>query len=273
MKTRSTSARTRGMLAAITAVVLGVSGSAVLASTSAAAIAPVVTVTQQADAAAEGCTVDGGTLTWGFKESFRSYISGSIANGEWTLADGATYATPQFGWSGAQGAYDPEGGLVAFPGSVTFTGHGGVLNTTVASPQLKFVDDDTAMLLLDVSGTTQDGVAVEQPAIEFVEIDLSGAVEQTGGTLTVTDARTELTVAGAAAFGTYPEGEAFDPLSFTLETECATVMATEEPAEAAQAVPASSHSTIVWSWILVTIALVIVVVAIVVILLRRRRAA
>src|SRR5690606_23738697 len=43
-----------------------------------------------------GCTVTDAELVWGYKESFRSYISGSIAHGEWTVADGAAYETPNF---------------------------------------------------------------------------------------------------------------------------------------------------------------------------------
>ncbi len=76
----------------------------------------VLTIPAKVTTAAEGCPVDDATLTWGFKETFRSYISGSIANGEWTVADGATYETPDFGWSDGTGAYDPDGGegLIAF---------------------------------------------------------------------------------------------------------------------------------------------------------------
>src|SRR5690606_16003506 len=70
---------------------------------------------------AAGCVADAATLSWGFKEAFRSYISGAIANGEWTVADGASYETPAFGWSDGEGSYDGTSaeGLIAFTGSVT----------------------------------------------------------------------------------------------------------------------------------------------------------
>ncbi len=225
--------------------------------------------------AAVGCPVDGASITWGFKESFRSYISGSIANGEWTVADGATYATPDFGWSNGTGAYDAKGGLVAFAGSITFTGHGGVLNTTVANPQLKFIDADTAVLLLDVSGTTQDGATVSQTAVEFVDITLTGVVEQADGTVTVTGAPTTLTPAGAAAFGTYESGEAFDPISFTLPvTDCATaVESTPTGTETVTAEPTAATSDLAWLWILIAVVLLLIVAAVIVIVVRRRRAA
>jgi len=225
--------------------------------------------------AAEGCPVQASSITWGFKESFRSYISGSIANGEWTVADGATYTTPDFGWSDGQGAYDADDGLVAFAGSITFTGHGGVLNTTVANPQLRFLDADTAVLLLDVSGTTQDGATVDQKAVEFVDIDLAGALEQADGTITVTDAATVLTPAGAAAFGTYPAGESFDPVSFTLTLDPSCGAIVPQPGETATvtAEPVSSGGDLAWLWILIAAVVLLALAAAAIIVVRRRRTA
>ena len=209
-------------------------------------------------AAGDTCAVDAATLTWGFKESFRSYISGTIANGEWTVADGATYATPEFGWSGGAGTYGRDSGLVAFDGSVEFTGHGGILDTTVARPQLRF-DGNRATLLLDVVGTTQDGATVDSSDVEFVDIDLDGHTTFADGTITVTDAPTVLTAAGAAAFGTYPEGEAFDAISFTL------------PLDAACAESVAPVSTPWWT-ISSVVVLLLLAAATVVAVLRRRRA-
>src|SRR5690606_24888645 len=126
-------------------------------------------------AALEGCSIDGATLSWGFKEAFRSYISGTIANGEWTTDGNASYATPEFSWSAGEGVYDSETGegLLGFTGSIEFTGHGGLLDTTVSNPQLRFDGADRAVLLLDVSGTTQAGDQVAQRGVEFVGLDLS----------------------------------------------------------------------------------------------------
>jgi len=221
--------------------------------------------------AAMSCPVDDATLTWGFKESFRSYISGSIANGEWTVADGASYATPDFSWSDGEGSYE-DGGVVAFTGSITFTGHGGILNTTVANPQVKFIDEDTAVLLMDVSGTTQDGAEVNSPAVEFVELDLSTATtDDTDGVITITGAPAVLTAAGSAAFGTYETGEEFDPVSFTIETGAACESAAAPTDEATTAAdPVAASSVDLW-WIL-WLALALAVIAVVVVILVRRRA-
>ncbi|MEO8529161.1 MAG: HtaA domain-containing protein, partial [Pseudolysinimonas sp.] len=55
------------------------------------ALAPAAT-SLAAESLVQGCVVSTAQLSWGFKESFRAYIDSTIANGEWTEADGATYA-------------------------------------------------------------------------------------------------------------------------------------------------------------------------------------
>lgn len=224
--------------------------------------------------AAGGCPVIDADLAWGFKESFRAYISGSIANGEWKVADGATYETPLFGWSGGEGSYDPETaeGLVSFLGSITFTGHGGILNTTVANPQLQFVDDSTAILLLDVSGTTQEGEPVDEKGVAFVELDLSGAVSRDGDVLSITEAPAVLLADGAAAFGTYETGEVFDAITaeLTLDPTCAEAPVVEEPVD--EQPLASTSGLPWWGWLAIALVLVAIAVAIAVLLVRRRRA-
>ena len=229
-------------------------------------------------AAVAGCVVDDATLTWGFKESFRAYISGAIAKGEWTVADGATYAVPNFGFSAGTGGYDAESGegAIAFPGSITFTGHGGVLNTTVSNPQITFVDADTALLLLDVSGTTQDGAAVDNKAVEFAEIDLAGVLENDEGAVTITAAPAVLTEAGAGAIGTYPAGEALDPISiaFTTAADCAVPVDDAAAPATTSAETVSAESPADFGWIVwAIIALVVVLAAVVAIVLVRRRRA
>jgi hypothetical protein len=222
----------------------------------------------------EGCPVDDATLTWGFKESFRSYISGSIANGEWTVADGASYETPNFGWSDGTGGYDSETaeGLLQFTGSIAFTGHDGVLNTVVANPQIEFVDEGTAFLLLDVSGTTQDGAAVEQKAVRFVELALADAENvETGNAITLTGVPTELTADGAEAFGTYEAGSAFDPITVSFTTaECAETAAEVTPISGGtDDEPASNLG---WLWWLIAALVLAAIIVVVIVLVNRRKA-
>ncbi|MEZ5189656.1 MAG: HtaA domain-containing protein [Schumannella sp.] len=163
-----------------------------------------------------GCDVEGATLTWGFKESFRAYIDGDIANGEWTTAGDASYTTPAFAWSGGSGTFDPRTGegLVSFTGSVRFTGHGGVLDTTIADPAIRFDGEGGAVLLLDVSGPAMDGSQVDAVDTEFVEL----TAPETGGAdaLVTVDAGTVLTEAGHDAFANYEAGAAFDPVRIAM---------------------------------------------------------
>lgn len=190
---------------------------AVVLVAAALAVGPAATATAQAP----GCDVASATLDWGFKESFRAYIDGSIANGEWTVADGATYATPSFGFTAENGRLDPRdpNGSIDFPGSVRFTGHGGVLDTTIANPVLIFRGaDEDALLLLDVSGPTMEGDQVAVTATPFVTIDLAGQdLAPVDGVVTIVDAPTTLTADGEAAFPNYPAGTEFDPISATVD--------------------------------------------------------
>jgi large repetitive protein len=231
----------------------------------------VLDIAPAAAGAADLCAVESADLTWGFKETFRSYISGAIANGEWTVADGATYETPSFGWSDGSGAIDPAAGAgeLSFAGSITFTGHGGILNTTVANPVIVITDADTAVLRLDVSGTTQQGDEVSQTGVEFVELDLAAATVDTSddGTVTIANAPATLTEEGSAAFGTYEAGEAFDPvtLTFTVGADCALPIA--EPTTPLPA--ADEQPDLGWLWLIP----VLLIAAIIAVIVRRRQGA
>ncbi len=179
-----------------------------------------------ADVAENACVARGSDLSWGFKESFRSYVSGSIANGDWTTKGGASYSTPNFGWAKGKGAFDEKTrtGAVTFPGQVAFSGHDGKLNTTISDPEVR-LEGDRALIVLDSEGATMEAAmdgkddTKAHPNVPFVEVDLSKAkVKTSGGTTTITadEAPTTLTKEGEAAFSTYEEGTAFDPVSFTI---------------------------------------------------------
>jgi hypothetical protein len=189
---------------------------------------------QAQTAAATGCRVTDGTLSWGVKESFRSYISGTIANGSWDTADGATYESPEFQWSGATGTFDPESGTgsVSFEGQVHFTGHDGVLDLSLAQPTIEF-EGDTAALLLDARSNDMEGEVAVDATQEWVgDVTLPADLQAADGALSASGAATTLTNAGVAAFaGFYEAGDELDPLSFSLTladcdtTEAATVEA------------------------------------------------
>ncbi|MBQ3358466.1 MAG: HtaA domain-containing protein, partial [Microbacterium sp.] len=82
-------------------------------------------------------TVPGGSLRWDVSSSFLSYITGNIAKGAIEVTGGATRADGLFQFGQATGStYDPATGLgtVSYVGAVRFTGHGGILDVTVANP-------------------------------------------------------------------------------------------------------------------------------------------
>jgi len=192
----------------------------------AAALAPLIAVSVLVGPvpAARACVVEDATITWGFKESFRSYISGTIANGEWAVSDGATYETPDFGFPGGTGEF----GDVAFGGAIRFTGHGGILDTTVANPRITW-GGDSGTLFLDVSGTTQEGDPVDEAGVPFADLAFGDVIGADGG-MQFVDVAATLTDEGAAAFGTYESGEPLDALTIDLELEagCAPLVSRDD---------------------------------------------
>lgn len=207
----------------------------------------------------EGCTVAEAILSWGFKETFRAYIDGSIAHGEWAVSNGATYETPNFGWSNGVGVYDTDSraGLVTFAGEIRFTGHDGLLDTRFANPQLQFVDATTAYILLDVSSLPMDDALaggtdrVESTAVPFVKLTLTDAVALSadGLVLTGTDVPAALTPEGNAVFSNYDAGTAFDAVTFSISLggDCAEAApVAEEPEEPATEAEAADLTWLYW---------------------------
>ncbi|MDX2377504.1 HtaA domain-containing protein [Microbacterium sp. LRZ72] len=177
------------------------------------------------------CVADDAEMTWGFKESFRSYISGSIAEGEWETFGGADYTTPSFSWSSGAGEFAPATGTgeISFEGGVRFTGHDGLLDTTIADPVLVLDGGDSGQLMLDVSGVAMedamagDDTATTREGVAFVDLDTSAltvAEDEASVTVTAEGAPTAITADGFEAFGSYEAGTAFDAISFTLTASC-----------------------------------------------------
>lgn len=269
---------------------LAASGVALGAASTLAIAAPAraehrVDATAAASVVSEACTVTAGDLTWGFKESFRSYISGTIAHGQWEPIDGAAYTTPAFSWVMAAGTASPEGAPaeVAFAGGIHFTGHDGLLDTTIANPTLVIDGPAHATLRLDVSGVSMEAALAGESTVDtaaqvpFVDIDLTAmTVDETGGvvTLVATDAPTAITADGFAAFGNYEAGAAFDPISFRVSAECPIVAAAETP-EVEPTVAASAESAgadaLPWGVLLGVGAALVVAAGVVLAVTRARR--
>lgn len=163
--------------------------------------------------------ITSGTVSWGVKQSFRSYVTGPIASGSITPGAGVTAAGGRYTWSDGTGTFSPDAGAgeAGFAGQVAFAGHSGQLALTLANPRVQVVSATAGTLLVDVSSKAlTSGVVTETAAVPFAALDLSDAV--VGATsITATDAPAVLTLAGAENFaGFYPAGTALDAVTFSL---------------------------------------------------------
>ncbi|AXH35000.1 hypothetical protein DVJ78_05860 [Humibacter sp. BT305] len=184
----------------------------------AAAVAPVApAVTSPAQQQCVAQEVSGATLSWGVKESFRTYITGPIAKGSISTSGVADNGS-SYGWSGGSGAYNPSDSLgrVSYSGSVHFTGHGGQLDMTVANPRIQITGPSSAVLLADISSKQLSGGTVSVSGT-IATLSLSaGASSSTSSSVSYSGVPATLTEYGASAFGGfYSAGAALDPVSFT----------------------------------------------------------
>ena len=224
---------------------------AMLAGTFAATATATATAAAPITAQATGgmCEITDGTMRWGVKASFRSYISGSIANGSWETSDGLSYESPAFVWSGATGSIDLSTGTgsVTFPGTVHFTGHDGVLDLTLAQPTIEFEGDGKAALLLDSRSTDMEGDVAVDEAQEWVgAITVAEPLTPVDGSLSLTDLPTELTNSGVVAFaGFYEAGAELDPITLDLRAgECEADAIAPPTAEAPQDTPLETDAAV-----------------------------
>ncbi|MFB7882782.1 HtaA domain-containing protein [Microbacterium sp. NPDC056057] len=153
--------------------------------------------------------VQGGSLSWAISSSFASYITSSTAKGSIAVAGGATRSGGLFQFGQATGGtYDAATGTgtVSYNGSVRFTGHGGVLDVTIANPQVRITSANAATLYV-TSGGSQ---------VAFANLDLSAAVRVTAnGTVSYSRVPATLTAAGRSqVFQGYTT--VLDPLAFTV---------------------------------------------------------
>lgn len=163
-----------------------------------------------------------GAVAWGVKASFRSYITGGIAQGAIAVGGGAsTNADGSFRFPVATGAFDPAAGATALStgGDVRFTGHHGELDMWISDVRVE-ITSDGAYLYADVSTLPLGGsTAVDYVNVPLAVLDVSAVdPEIAGGTTTWTAVPASLTAAGAPAFaGFYSVGTALDPVTFTYE--------------------------------------------------------
>ncbi|WP_152192617.1 HtaA domain-containing protein [Georgenia satyanarayanai] len=161
-----------------------------------------------------------GSLEWGVKESFRSYITGAIAHGSVTVTAPAAETGDGFVFGDGRGNGDASDGTAHFGGQVTFAGHeiGGItrLQMTITDPSV-VIEGGAGYLVADVTSRSLEGVdVVDYPRVRLAELDLDG-VRVADGRLVGTDVPATLTAEGVPAFADFYEaGDALDPLTFSV---------------------------------------------------------
>ncbi len=127
--------------------------------------------------AAEQCFaqgVHGATLSWGVSDRFRSYVTGPIAKGS-VSTDGVRDGGSAFTWSGGKGSFNTDlgKGRASFGGSVSFSGHEGILDLRISNPRV-VVDGASGTLVVDVRSSDMEGKKSSSTGVAFASLDLSG---------------------------------------------------------------------------------------------------
>ncbi|MDX3540821.1 HtaA domain-containing protein [Streptomyces sp. MB09-01] len=158
---------------------------------------------------AQGAFADA-AVDWGVRRTFREYVTGSVGQGKWTLAEGAQDGGALFRFPQGKGAYDGGKGTLdaAFAGTVQFTG--AHLDLKLGKVGVK-VENGKGVLSADVTtgGETKN-------AVPLVEFDAKG-LKTEGGLATLTEAPAVLTEGGSQAFNSmYKAGTEMDPVSLAV---------------------------------------------------------
>lgn len=172
-------------------------------------------LTPSAQAAAKVAVTDG-TVTWGVKQSWRTYIGESgitVSGGVTRTTDGA------FTWPITTGTYDDSTKTLdlTLAGSVRFTAHEDALDMTISSPRLKISGDEPQLFATVVSKDESTGQLVDFGEIPMVNLDLdSGQPTTTGGTTAWTPVDARLTAEMYEAFSrNYGVNSLLDPVSLS----------------------------------------------------------
>lgn len=174
---------------------------------------PVTRTREVQEQGASDGTIKSANLGWGVRDSFRNYVRGGIANGSWEL-NGTSYSSDAFNWSNGTGTFKGGKGSISFSGSVRFTGHHGILDTTIANPRLE-INGNSGTLYATMNSNAPSGKATNYGEVALLKVDLSG-LQSSSDAVSVNGAATTLTAEGAKAFaGFYDAGKDMAPLSFS----------------------------------------------------------
>ena len=157
--------------------------------------------------------VTAGSLRWGLRTSFTSYLRGPIANGSWKLSDGADWNGSAFTFPLRSGSFDPatKSGTLNYSGTVHMTGHNGILDMTISNPAL-VIKGSTGHVYMTVKSSSMDGRKTDYGRVDFATFSTS-----TSGNVKINGSSVKLTAQGAKAFaGFYKAGEPMDSLSSSV---------------------------------------------------------
>ncbi|MET8855878.1 HtaA domain-containing protein [Streptomyces sp. NPDC004579] len=161
-----------------------------------------------------------GTLGWGVKQSFRTYVVDGAAQGKITASGGATQAAGNgaFTFPDATGSYDTDADTLSasFKGAVNFKGHEANgsygLDLTLSDLGVE-LDGGSGKLTADVDslGKTSDDVVLADLSAKTADLTATDDV------ITLDGVTAKLTKAGAEAFGGfYAEGAELDPVGLSV---------------------------------------------------------
>ncbi|MFF3754099.1 HtaA domain-containing protein [Streptomyces sp. NPDC002018] len=179
-------------------------------------------------------------VDWGVRRTYREYVTGPIANGKWTLSDGAQDGGALFRFPRGTGSYDARSGTLDadFAGTLRFTGTGLDLTLTGVAVRVKAGKGTLFADVTDAAEGSPPRKAV--PLVTFPARDFTPEK----GLASVTEVPATLTSQGAEAFGSlYTAGTAMDPVSLAVAVdEKARVPALPDLGSGASAAPEPSAS-------------------------------
>ncbi|MEU9565045.1 HtaA domain-containing protein [Streptomyces sp. NPDC048161] len=174
--------------------------------------------------AADSGEIVGGTLDWGVKKSFRSYVTGPIAHGRIETTAGATASGDGYRFPDATGHFDAAKQTLnaEFDGKVRFLGHeeNGAYTLDLSLTGLEIqVNGARGTLIADVS--TKDRATKKVSTYTNLAVaDLKlpkGRLAAKNGVVNLSAVPAALTADGTKAFGgMYPAGEQLDALTVAV---------------------------------------------------------
>jgi hypothetical protein len=187
-----------------------------------AALATAALLIANSNAGAAPSPILSGSMDWGVKASFRTYVEGPVAMGTITVSNGATRNPDGTFYFPAQanGTHDPatDETNAFFNGQVSFLGHAGALDMTMSDVRME-LDGDVGILRADVVSKDFDTQQLNSyPDVAFADLDLTSINPSVNGsTYTWTGIPAILSEDGEPAFaGFYEAGEQLDPITMSL---------------------------------------------------------